>query len=233
MPFRMTADEAKKLVDIGDVAPDFELQDEEGSVHKLSSFRGRRVILSFYRYASCPACLYNIDRLKLQAAMLEKAGIVTLCIFRSTPTMVKRAVTRANEDTHTLSDVKGSVYKKFQVKERSAIATIKSKLTTLPKILKGGKYHPYFNRKIMSEDKEGGNSAMNQLPADFLIDENGIIVDLFRAKTSDGHMEFQRIEAFIPKDKTCKCNKKDCISPTCRENYEQIRQDSEAMLCSW
>lgn len=46
------ADDKKRLVDIGDEAPDFELQDEEGSVHKLSSFRGRRVILSFFRYAA-------------------------------------------------------------------------------------------------------------------------------------------------------------------------------------
>jgi peroxiredoxin len=41
-----------KLLDVGDEAPDFELKDEAGNVHKLSSFRGRRVILSFYRYAS-------------------------------------------------------------------------------------------------------------------------------------------------------------------------------------
>ena len=46
------ADDKKRLVGIGDVAPDFELQDEEGSVHKLSSFRGRRVILSFFRFAA-------------------------------------------------------------------------------------------------------------------------------------------------------------------------------------
>ncbi len=45
-------DNNKRLVDIGDEAPDFELQDEEGGLHKLSSFRGRRVILSFFRYAS-------------------------------------------------------------------------------------------------------------------------------------------------------------------------------------
>ena len=144
--------------------------------------------------------------------------------------MVKRAVTRANEDTHTLSDVKGSVYKQFQVKKHGFTRGFKMGLKILRK---DSIYYPYVDIKMAFKDYEGGNSSRYQLPADFLIDENGIIVDLFRAKTSDGHMEFQRIEAFIPKDKTCKCNKKDCISPTCRENYEQIRQDSEAMLCSW
>ncbi len=45
-------DNEPKLLDIGDEAPDFVLQDEEGNAYKLSSFRGRRVILSFFRYAS-------------------------------------------------------------------------------------------------------------------------------------------------------------------------------------
>jgi len=40
------------LLDVGDEAPDFELRDDDGNIHKLSSFRGRRVILSFFRYAS-------------------------------------------------------------------------------------------------------------------------------------------------------------------------------------
>jgi len=39
------------LLDIGDMAPDFELVDHEGTKYKLSDFRGRRVLLSFFRYA--------------------------------------------------------------------------------------------------------------------------------------------------------------------------------------
>ena len=45
-------DNEPNLLDVGDEAPDFVLQDEEGNAYKLSSFRGRRVILSFFRYAS-------------------------------------------------------------------------------------------------------------------------------------------------------------------------------------
>lgn len=145
--------------------------------------------------------------------------------------MVKRAITGTNEDIHTLSDVKGSVYKQFQVKKQGIKSIIKGTIDTVPKIFgKNGKYHPYFDVRLAAKDKEGRAAASTQLPADFLIDENGIIVDLLRSKKADDHMPFERIEAFIPKDKRCKCNKKDCISPACRENYEQIRKDAEAML---
>jgi len=43
--------EEPPLLDIGDLAPDFELVDHEGTNYKLSDFRGRRVLLSFFRYA--------------------------------------------------------------------------------------------------------------------------------------------------------------------------------------
>ena len=44
--------EDEVLLGIGDTAPDFELVDHEGTKHKLSDFRGKRVLLSFFRYAS-------------------------------------------------------------------------------------------------------------------------------------------------------------------------------------
>jgi len=122
------------LLDVGDEAPDFALKDEDGNIHKLSSFRGRRVILSFYRFASCPICLYNIDRLNQQAALLKKAEIVTLCIFRSTPEMMKRVADGTSEDTHTLSDRKGSVYNKFQVK-RNFKAVINASIEVAPQAI--------------------------------------------------------------------------------------------------
>lgn len=145
--------------------------------------------------------------------------------------MLKIAASGTNEDTHTLSDAKGTVYKKFQVKPSSIKASIISSFSLLPKLFKkNGKYYEYFDTKMVSKDNKGGMKAKLQLPADFLIDENGIIVDVCRSKNPQEYMGFERIEAFIPKGKRCKCNKKDCISRTCQENYEQIRKDAESML---
>jgi hypothetical protein len=127
----------------------------------------------------------------------------------------------------------GPVYNKFQVK-RNFKAVINASIEVAPQAFKkNGKYKAYVNHGRIMKDigmTPDGARAHNQLPADFLIDENGIIVDLLRAAKPQEHMEFERIEAFIPKDKRCKCNKKDCISPTCRKNYEQIRKDAESML---
>jgi peroxiredoxin Q/BCP len=36
------------MLEAGDIAPDFELQDDEGKPVKLSDYRGRKVALYFY-----------------------------------------------------------------------------------------------------------------------------------------------------------------------------------------
>ena len=91
------------------------------------------------------------------------------------------------------------------------------------------KYKQFLDVSFTTREKPGFKQT-TQLPADFLIDEDGIIVDLLRAAKPQEHMAFERIEAFVPKEKRCNCHKKDCISPTCRRIYEEIRKDSEAML---
>ena len=145
--------------------------------------------------------------------------------------MLRRVTEEANnEDMHALSDVKGSVYKRFQVKQNLK-AMISGSISMLPDIRKNGKYYAYFDSKFVLKDtKVAGAKASTQLPADFLIDEEGIIVDVYRSKSINDFMEFERIEAFIPKTKRCKCNRQDCISPLCRQNYHQIRKEAEAML---
>ena len=91
------------------------------------------------------------------------------------------------------------------------------------------RYKPFTSNKNVFQDMwtgVGNGGANNQLPADFLIDEEGKIVDLFRAERVADSIPFERIEAFIPEDKRCKCNAKDCISSTCRKNYTEIRRES-------
>ena len=43
-------------VDVGDKAPDFDLQTDGGGSLKLSSLRGRKVVLYFYPKDSTPGC---------------------------------------------------------------------------------------------------------------------------------------------------------------------------------
>ena len=51
------------IVDIGYKVPDFKLSDMDGKEHKLSDFRGSKVLLCFYEYTQCPRCAYAVGNL--------------------------------------------------------------------------------------------------------------------------------------------------------------------------
>ena len=42
------------MLKAGDIAPDFSLVDHRGATHRLSDYKGRRVILWFYPKADTP-----------------------------------------------------------------------------------------------------------------------------------------------------------------------------------
>lgn len=44
----------KVFLNEGEFAPDFNLKDQDGKVHLLSSYKGQRVILYFFPYADTP-----------------------------------------------------------------------------------------------------------------------------------------------------------------------------------
>ncbi|HIH46529.1 MAG TPA: redoxin domain-containing protein, partial [Candidatus Nitrosotenuis sp.] len=44
------------MVEVGQMAPEFELVDTDLKMRKLSEFKGKKVILSFFVAASSPVC---------------------------------------------------------------------------------------------------------------------------------------------------------------------------------
>lgn len=126
-----------------------------------------------------------------------------------------------------LSDQKCTVYTTFAGEITKTVAEVYGdELTVNEK-----RYKPYWTKEFTEAfNKEVGMLKPSQLPACFLINEDGEIVDLFRADSVTDHMSFERIEAFIPEAKRCKCYKKDCISARCRKEYDEIKKSDQAML---
>ncbi len=44
------------MLEVGTKAPDFELPDQNGEMHKLSDYAGKKVILYFYPKDNTPGC---------------------------------------------------------------------------------------------------------------------------------------------------------------------------------
>jgi peroxiredoxin len=163
--------------------------------------------------------------MKQQSEMLQRGGIITICIFQSTPENIAK-YTKEKGMSLLLSDQECAVYNSWAGKKSSSFILVYGR--EIKSNIK--RYKQYTNNEAFKEDVGAKSLTAAQLPATFLINEDGEIVDLFRADGVTDHMPLERVEAFIPEQKRCKCNKKDCISSQCRENYEEIKRQSEAFL---
>ncbi|HEU4753919.1 MAG TPA: thioredoxin-dependent thiol peroxidase [Armatimonadota bacterium] len=66
------------MLNVGDPAPDFELQDADGRTVRLSDLRGRKVILYFYPRDMTPGCTQQACDFRDRFAEIQAAGVVLL-----------------------------------------------------------------------------------------------------------------------------------------------------------
>jgi peroxiredoxin Q/BCP len=73
------------MPNIGDPAPDFELINQDGNPVKLSSFRGKKVILFAYPKASTPGCTTQACGFRDQFPKITANNVVVLGISPDAP----------------------------------------------------------------------------------------------------------------------------------------------------
>jgi peroxiredoxin Q/BCP len=73
------------LLEEGTQAPDFALQDENGSTHRLSDYRGRPIILYFYPKDDTPGCTTEACNFRDDYSEYEKAGVTILGVSPDSP----------------------------------------------------------------------------------------------------------------------------------------------------
>ena len=74
----------------GQKAPDFNLQDADGKPVKLSSLRGKKVLLYFYPKALTPGCTTQACEVSNARAELAAHGVVPLGVSPDKPALLKR-----------------------------------------------------------------------------------------------------------------------------------------------
>ncbi len=67
---------------VGDAAPDFELPDQDGTVHKLSDYRGQKVLIYFYPKDGTPGC--TAEACQIRDSFPKFSGVNTRVLGIST-----------------------------------------------------------------------------------------------------------------------------------------------------
>ena len=78
------------MLSAGDEAPDFELPDQDGSPVRLSSFRGRPVVLYFYPKADTPGCTTQACGIRDRGDEYRASDAVVLGVSPDEPAALRR-----------------------------------------------------------------------------------------------------------------------------------------------
>lgn len=172
------------------ISQDFTTQDVYGQPVRLGDFHGRRVMLSFFRDAACPFCSFRVHELTHRYPHWRQQGVEVIAVFSSTDQELRQHISRRARPFRLIADPELQLYSHYGV-ETSPQALGKTLLLRLPRILAG---------LLTGGRPDRHNPHLQLVPADFLIDENGRVVDVWYGRDAADHIPLRRVEAFVRGD---------------------------------
>jgi thioredoxin-dependent peroxiredoxin len=103
------------VIEPGELAPDFELLDQDGRPVRLSALRGRPVVLYFYPKADTPGCTTQASGVRDHAADYAAAGAVVLGVSPDPVKAIKRFADKHALAFPLLSDADHAVAEAYGV----------------------------------------------------------------------------------------------------------------------
>ena len=102
-------------LDAGAPAPDFDLPDENGQIHRLSDYRGKVVVLYFYPKDNTPGCTREAVGFRDMYAQFQQAGVVILGVSPDPPERHVRFKTKHDLPFTLLADSEHKVCEMYDV----------------------------------------------------------------------------------------------------------------------
>ena len=103
------------MLEIGTVAPDFTLPDQNGTTHSLSDYRGQKVILHFYPKDNTAGCTRQACGFKDLMPQFREKGAVILGVSKDSVASHKRFEEKYGLPFTLLSDEEKAVIQAYDV----------------------------------------------------------------------------------------------------------------------
>jgi len=102
-------------VNIGDRAPEFELVDTELKMRKLSEFKGKKVVLSFFVAASSPVCTTEMCTFRDRWSEISNLGAQVIGVSNDGPFANKAFAEKFNLSYPVLGDYKSKTIRDYDI----------------------------------------------------------------------------------------------------------------------
>jgi thioredoxin-dependent peroxiredoxin len=170
-------------------APDFSVADVYGNTISLHQFKGQKIHLVFYRFSGCPFCNLRFHQIEKLAEQYKKAHVKLISIYESKPENMKAQMADEKFYSIMIPNADSSLYKLYELD--------KSKWGLLVYLLfKGGLFAAIKGNKLYKK-KVAIDGPTDRIGAEFLIDENGNVVNAYYGKTPGDYLPIDTVKKFI------------------------------------
>ena len=164
---------------------DIELPTSEGKIFNLSETKGKKVLLTFYRIASCSLCNLRVSQITKRWNEFG-SNFQHVSIWHAPEDFLKKNMDRHNIPFIALADKDYKYFNKYSV-ERSIGKTLFAFIYRLPSFLLAG-----LKGFIPFQFK----GYMDIVITDVLIDESGKVIEVQYGKDIGHHYSFDKIKKF-------------------------------------
>jgi len=177
-----------KRLSTGDTPPIFLMPSLQGEMMSPHNFTGRWLLLSFYRYASCPLCNLRVHELSGLHAEWQANGLDMLAIFQSPAEKLNMYVGSQQLPFPLIPDPEQMLYERYGVKH-SWIGFLVAWIKRLPAISRA-----VIRERYLPGSVEGG---IHRIPADFLISPDGRIAEAYYGRDIGDHLPISKINRHL------------------------------------
>ena len=171
---------------IGEAMPQIKLPAIDGLQFDNYSLKGKKYLLTFFRFATCPFCNMRIAQLiKAKSEMGEDFEIVA--IFESEIEHLKKHANKHLAKFPILADHKREYYQLFGVK-KSVMGMFKGMLFRMPTLIKA-MFQGYIPHEV--------SSRAFIMPLSLLVDEQGVIQAIYHGKDDGDHIPLEQVMSFV------------------------------------
>lgn len=174
----------------GDQLPDLRLSPVFGDSIKTPELKGKKILLTFNRYVSCPLCNFRTHELLERYDTLKENGLIILSVYESKRELLAEYTTREQVPFIMIADPAESLYKQFKIR-KSWWRAFRGVFNDFKRKRSGGK-------KLFRSSYERDGS-MKRIGADFLIDGDGVIRVAYYGKFAGDHLPVEEIVKWVLK----------------------------------
>jgi len=177
---------SEQLLQAGEKAPPFKIRTFADHDLSMRGLEGSLVYLALFRYAACPFCNLRVHRLVEAREKLAAQDVQTIAVFPSSLEMVDKYIHRYRPPFHVVADPEERIHTLYHA-QKSFMGLLWMGL----KVMTTARAMSFAPNGMGARD-----SAIDRMPAEFLIGRDQTIHRAYYGSRFDDHLELDDVYAW-------------------------------------